>query len=44
VSTIVLKELDPHLNTFFNVNTNSDLRKAERIKEAGRYRCNLDSC
>lgn len=31
VSTIVLEELDPRLNTFFNVNTRSDLRKAERI-------------
>jgi len=31
VSTMVLKELDPLLNTFFNVNTRSDLGKAERI-------------
>jgi len=31
VSTIVLEELDPRLNTFFNVNTRADLRKAERI-------------
>jgi molybdopterin-guanine dinucleotide biosynthesis protein A len=31
LSTIVLEELDPRLNTFFNVNTTSDLRKAERM-------------
>ncbi len=31
VSTMVLEELDPLLNTFFNVNTRSDLGKAERI-------------
>lgn len=31
VSTIVLKEIDPDLNTFFNVNTRFDLRRAEQI-------------
>ncbi|MDH5441833.1 MAG: molybdenum cofactor guanylyltransferase [Candidatus Bathyarchaeota archaeon] len=31
LSTIILEELDPRLNTFFNVNTRSDLRKAERM-------------
>lgn len=31
VSTIALEELDPGLNTFFNVNTRSNLRKAEQI-------------
>jgi len=36
VSTIVLKQLDPHLNTFFNVNTKLDLRKAEKICEVER--------
>jgi len=33
VSTIVLKQIDPRLNTFFNVNTKLDLKKAEQIKE-----------
>ena len=31
VSTLVLRQLDPELRTFFNVNTISDLRKAEAI-------------
>jgi molybdopterin-guanine dinucleotide biosynthesis protein A len=31
VSTIVLQQLDPELNTFFNVNTPLDLRKAENM-------------
>lgn len=33
VSTSAFKQIDPHLNTFFNVNTRLDLRKAERIKD-----------
>ena len=31
VSTFVLKEIDPDLNTFFNINTRLDLRRAEQI-------------
>lgn len=31
VSTLVLKQLDPELRTFFNVNTPMDLRKAEQM-------------
>ena len=31
VSTIILEELDSGLDTFFNINTRSDLGKAERI-------------
>jgi molybdopterin-guanine dinucleotide biosynthesis protein A len=31
VSTLVLQQLDPELKTFFNVNTLSDLKKAEGI-------------
>jgi molybdopterin-guanine dinucleotide biosynthesis protein A len=31
VSTLVLQQLDPELRTFFNVNTLSDLKKAEDI-------------
>jgi molybdopterin-guanine dinucleotide biosynthesis protein A len=31
VSTIVLQQIDPGLNTFFNVNTTLDLKKAESI-------------
>jgi molybdopterin-guanine dinucleotide biosynthesis protein A len=31
VSTLVLQQLDPDLNTFFNVNTHLDLKKAEFI-------------
>jgi molybdopterin-guanine dinucleotide biosynthesis protein A len=31
VSTLVLEQLDPGLNTFFNVNTPSDLKRAETI-------------
>lgn len=33
VSTLVLREFDPHLNTFFNINTEADLKKAERLKK-----------
>ena len=33
VSTIVLREIDPKLRTFFNVNTPVDLRMAERMLE-----------
>jgi molybdopterin-guanine dinucleotide biosynthesis protein A len=33
VSTLVLRQLDHELRTFFNVNTSSDLRKAEIILE-----------
>ena len=31
ISTLVIRELDPDLTTFFNVNTRIDLRRAERI-------------
>jgi molybdopterin-guanine dinucleotide biosynthesis protein A len=31
ISTLVLKQLDPELRTFFNVNTPLDLRKAEQM-------------
>ena len=31
ISTLVLRQLDPELRTFFNVNTISDLRKAETM-------------
>jgi molybdopterin-guanine dinucleotide biosynthesis protein A len=31
VSTLVLKQLDPELRTFFNVNTPLDLKKAEQM-------------
>jgi molybdopterin-guanine dinucleotide biosynthesis protein A len=31
VSTVVIRQLDPQLMTFFNVNTQSDLAKAEKI-------------
>ena len=31
VSTLVLEQLDPNLNTFFNVNTTLDLKKAESL-------------
>jgi GTP:adenosylcobinamide-phosphate guanylyltransferase len=31
VSTLVLEQLDPELNTFINVNTAFDLKKAEAI-------------
>jgi molybdopterin-guanine dinucleotide biosynthesis protein A len=33
VSTLVLQQLDPELRTFFNVNTPSDLKKAELMLE-----------
>jgi len=32
ISTIALKQFDPQLNTFFNINTKLDLKKAEQIK------------
>jgi molybdopterin-guanine dinucleotide biosynthesis protein A len=35
VSTLVLRQLDPKLLTFFNVNTVEDLRKAESILNEG---------
>jgi len=31
ISTLVLQQLDPELRTFFNINTPSDLKKAEQI-------------
>lgn len=31
VSTLVLKQIDPKLTTFFNINTPKDLRKAEHV-------------
>ena len=31
LSTMILEELDPRLRTFFNVNTMTDLKRAERI-------------
>jgi molybdopterin-guanine dinucleotide biosynthesis protein A len=31
VSTLVLKQIDPKLTTFFNINTLKDLRKAEHM-------------
>jgi len=34
ISTLVLKQLDPELRTFFNVNTSLDLKKAEFIINA----------
>ena len=36
VSTIVLREIDPELRTFFNVNTPADLKMAELILEKER--------
>jgi len=36
VSSLVLQQLDPKLLTFFNVNTSSDLKKAEFILRKGR--------
>jgi len=38
LSTIVIEELNPHLTTFFNVNTPMDLKKAERLFEKNRDR------
>jgi molybdopterin-guanine dinucleotide biosynthesis protein A len=35
VSTLVLKQLDQELATFFNINNTSDLRKAESILKQG---------
>ncbi len=37
VSTLVLQELDPELRTFFNVNTQLDLKKAEAILRRQRH-------
>jgi len=31
ISTLILKELDPRLQTFFNINTPNDLKRAENI-------------
>ncbi|MEM2915084.1 MAG: hypothetical protein QXH91_06780 [Candidatus Bathyarchaeia archaeon] len=31
VSTMVIREIDPSLTTFFNVNTPMDLKKAESL-------------
>jgi molybdopterin-guanine dinucleotide biosynthesis protein A len=31
VSTLALKQIDPNLTTFFNINTPKDLRKAEQM-------------
>ncbi len=36
MSTLVIREIDPSLLTFFNVNTGLDLRRAERLFEDGR--------
>lgn len=36
VSTLVLQQLDPELNTFFNINTPLDLKKAENILKHAR--------
>ena len=33
LSTLVIQQLDPHLTTFFNVNTLLDLAKAEKMME-----------
>jgi molybdopterin-guanine dinucleotide biosynthesis protein A len=33
LSTLVIQQLDPHLTTFFNVNTPLDLAKAEKMME-----------
>jgi molybdopterin-guanine dinucleotide biosynthesis protein A len=35
LSTLVIQQLDPHLTTFFNVNTLLDLAKAEKMMEKG---------
>jgi molybdopterin-guanine dinucleotide biosynthesis protein A len=40
VSTLVLKQLDPELESFFNVNSASDLRKAESILKIRTFRRN----
>ena len=36
VSTLVLQQLDPELNTFFNINTPLDLKRAENILKHAR--------
>jgi molybdopterin-guanine dinucleotide biosynthesis protein A len=33
LSTMVIREIDPHLDTFFNINTPSDLKRAEKLIE-----------
>jgi len=38
VSTLVLKQMDPRLLTFFNINTPEDLKKAESILKRTRTR------
>ncbi len=35
LSTLVIQQLDPHLTTFFNVNTLLDLAKAEKMMQKG---------
>ena len=35
LSTLVIQQLDPHLTTFFNINTPLDLVKAEKMMEKG---------
>jgi molybdopterin-guanine dinucleotide biosynthesis protein A len=35
LSTMVIQQLDPHLTTFFNVNTQTDLAKAEKMIKKG---------
>lgn len=37
VSTLVLRQLDPDLTTFFNINTPIDLKKAERLLRSAGY-------
>jgi molybdopterin-guanine dinucleotide biosynthesis protein A len=36
LSTLVIQQLDPHLTTFFNVNTPLDLDKAEKMIKKGK--------
>jgi molybdopterin-guanine dinucleotide biosynthesis protein A len=43
VSTLVLSQLDQELRTFFNVNTSSDLRKAEIMLERSNARSSKPS-
>jgi molybdopterin-guanine dinucleotide biosynthesis protein A len=35
ISTMVIQQLDPHLTTFFNINTQMDLAKAEKMIKKG---------
>jgi molybdopterin-guanine dinucleotide biosynthesis protein A len=37
VSTMVLQQLDPHLRTFFNINTALDLKKAEVMLKRSKH-------